>query len=244
MAEYSASFREGGAFQFNVETVIDLAYAARDYLGATPTIAIEFVGDHKISSDDLSQLLDDPYMRSLRIMKLKIDGSQYAAKPYRSCTIDIDPEWGFLGTVNVTLRGDRDAAVIARDRIEKILKGCLLWYWPLFRPIGPGFFAFRMCLAAVAVFVSIFAAYTLLRGVPASQRDALTQAGEALILTPFFYQIGAFFRNRLFPKLLFNFGKSADSIRVAAYWRNLVFVGVGLAVATGIVATLITDRFK
>ncbi|SDH55680.1 MULTISPECIES: hypothetical protein [Bradyrhizobium] len=244
MADYSASFREGGALQFDAASINDLATAARDYLDTDPKVTIEFVGDHKISSTDLKQLLDDPYIRSLQIKLIKIDGSQYKVEPRRSFDLSVDPDFSFMGAVDVTIRGDRDAAVMVRDKIEKTLRGCWLWYARLFRPIDPTFAAFRLVFATLAIFASIFATYTVIRGFPATSEDALKQGGETLLLTPLFYQVTAFLKRRLFPKLLFSIGKSSDAVNAAAYWRNIVFVAVILAIIASIAATLITDRFK
>jgi hypothetical protein len=244
MADYSASFREGGALQFDTASIDDLAKAARDYLDSTPMVTIEFHGDHKISSEDLNQLLDDPYIRSLRIKAIKIDGSQYKIQPRRSFEISIDTDFAFMGAVGVSIKGDRDAAVMVRDRVEKTLKGCSLWYAWLFHPIAAQFVAFRVIIAILAIFAALFTAYTLLRGFPRTPEAALWQVGEAVLYTMFFYQIAAFLRNRLFPKLLFNIGKSSYAVSAAAYWRNIVFVAITLAIITGIAATVITDRFK
>lgn len=242
MAEYSAYFSDAAPLEFGVEEIRDLIKAARDYLGAGPKITIEFGGDHRISSDDLDQLLSDPYVRSLRINALKIDGSRYDDKEYRACTIDIEPH-AFVGVVRINLRGERDSAVTARDTLERTLRGCLLWYWPLYRPYGPGFMTFRLIVTSLVMFSVIFAVYSIFRGIPVS-KDVLTQAGEAALWMPLALQLVVALRARLFPRLLFSFGKSAEVAKTAAYWRNTVFVGILLAVATGIIATLITDHFK
>jgi hypothetical protein len=244
MADYSASFREGGALQFDPASIYDLAAAARDYLDTNPNVTIEFSGDHKISSMDLKLLLDDPYIRSLQIKSIKIDGSQYNVEPRRSFDLSIDPDFSFMGAVGVTIRGDRDAAVAVRNKVEKTLEGCWLWYARLFRPIDPAFAAFRLIFATLAIFAAIFAAYIVIRGFPTTPEDALKQGGETFLLTPLFYQVTAFLKRRLLPKLLFNIGKSSDAVSAAAYWRNIVFVAIVLAIITSIAATLITDRLK
>jgi hypothetical protein len=244
MAEYSASFREGGALQFGQDSVRDLVKAATDFTGEAAQVTIEFRGDHKIAASDLDQLLNDSYVRSLMIISIRIDSSRYRPAPRRTVDVKISSEYLTLGAISVSIDGDRDASIVTRDRIEKIVRGCWTWYSRFYRPFQTEFQVARVVVVFIIVFLLLFAAFLILRGIPHSPDELAERAAEALLLSPSFYFVLAFLRNRLFPKLLFNLGKSADVAISAAYWRNIIFVGVGLAIVAGIATALITDRFK
>ncbi|MGY4506608.1 hypothetical protein [Bradyrhizobium sp. USDA 3650] len=244
MAKYSASFFDGGALQFDENSIRDLVSAGRNYLETAPTITLEFDGDHNLQSDDLENILSDPYIRSRNIISVQINGSRYRPEPARSFQVKISSEYATLGSVRLSIEGDRDASIVTRNQVETTIRGCWTWYARLYRPIDVSFQLIRLISGWTLVYALLFSAFLKLRGFPETPEQLAKLAAETLFLSPTIYLIVAFLRNRLFPKLLFAIGKSADAVARAAYWRNFVFIGVGLALLTGIAATLITDRFK
>jgi hypothetical protein len=48
-------------------------------------------------------------------------------------------------------------------------------------------------------------------------------------------------RARLFPRLLFDIGKSSESVKRASGWRTFVFGSVGVALIVGIAGSLIAN---
>jgi len=209
-------------------------------------VTLEFRGSHKIEGVILDQVLSDPYVRSLKIISIRIRGSRYKKEnsPSRSVEIRIDSEFLNSGPISISIDGDRDASIAIRDRIEKILKGCWVWYSRAYRPVGIPYQVTRFFVGCAIAFSLVFVALLPIRGLPHSPEEFLKLAAESLLLTPSSYILLAFLRARLFPRLLFNIGKSADAVSSAVYWRNTLFVGLGLAVLAGIIGTLITDRLK
>lgn len=245
MAAYSTSFGEGGALQFDRETIEDLARIVKSFLGEDSGIVFEFEAGHKIESKSIDELLSDPYVRSLRIIVIRISGRVYRKDlPSLSINIKIDSEVSFSLPVSISIDGDRDECVATRANLENLLKGCWLWYAKLYRPIGPEYSAARTILGWCASLAVVLAATLLISGLPQTKIELVE-----ILFSSFSFSFGchyalSFVQKRSFPKLLFNFGKSADQVGAAATWRQVFFGGFLLAITSSIIATVIMNRLN
>jgi hypothetical protein len=244
VAEYSTSFQEGGGLKFDTESIQDLINAAKDFLGEPPTITIEFRGDHKIAANSPNQIFGDTYIRSLPIISIKISGMRYQPPQNRSISIKISKENWALGPAFVDIDGDRDASVVTRDRVEKIIKGCVLWYCMFYRPVGPAFAVARFLGTWILVLVMGIALNLWFWGVPKSPDEFGQRIVGLVLLSPALVAVVFFLRDRLYPLVLFNIGKSADSVRSTTYWRNILFAGLVLGVIASTLSTFITGHGK
>jgi len=206
-----------------------------------PSVAINFVGDHEIQGEDLDTLLNDPYVTSKKIVTIKIRGHNFYIKPTRSASVNLSSEFGV--ECRCSIEGDRDAALLLRNQIEETLQGCAPWYAKLYLPSGTTSDGVRLGIGlticwTIAVVLAIF-----LTTVPGHKIDLLflmQWSGCGFVLL----WIWLFLNRQMFPRLLFDIGKSAEKVAASKYWRNTVFVGLVLAVIAGVVSSLITDRLK
>jgi hypothetical protein len=240
MAEYSTDINRRGPFIFDRVAITTFYDLIRKFLlNDRPTVSIGFVGEHSIQSDDIDSLLEDAYVSSRQIVKIGIEGSNYALKPRRSGSITLSSEYG--QEVRVSIKGDRDPSTLLRGEIEGILHGCTPWYARLYLPAGSIYDGIRMGIGFVVCWAITVA--VPLAATPGQKIDVLfllSSSGFGLwVLLAWL-----FLNRRMFPRLLFDIGKSAEKVSAAKYWRNTVFVGIILAVLTGFITTQLTDRLR
>jgi hypothetical protein len=242
MAGYSTEINRRGPFVFDRAAIRSLCASLRKFLcNDRPVVSFGFVGDHSIESDDIDSLIGDDYVSSRRIVKIKIGGTNYHIKPSRSATITLSSEYGV--EVRASIGGDRDPSLLLRNEIESMLESCTPWYARLYLPAGHTYDGARLAIGFTICWV-IVVAIALLQAPPPDRKIdiwfLLQWSGSGVMLL----WAWLFINRRMFPRVLFDIGKSADQVAAAKYWRNTVFVGVVLAVIAGVVATLITDRLK
>jgi hypothetical protein len=244
MAEFSTDLRLSGAFIFNGKAVIALYESIKKFVGEEPNVTIEFEGGNKIHGNDAKLLMDDPYITTRPIVNLSIDGrTSYQAEIRRSASISLSSEYSFQASSSI--RGDRDGSLLLRHEIEEICKGSAAWFSNLYLPTGNNYDATRIAFGFLVCWVIAFfaVAYTLSQSVSVLKIDLwflFQRAVDGVILL----WIWLFLNRRLFPRILFDIGKSSERVKSAQHWRSTVFGGFILAVIAGIVATIITDRFK
>jgi hypothetical protein len=145
--------------------------------------------------------------------------------------------------VSITVDGDRDACVATRAHHENLLKGCWSWYAKLYRPVAPEYAAVRVISGWFLALGVVLASTLIISGIPQ------TKFVISVFFSSFSFSFGCYYvlffiQKRLFPKLLFNFGKSSEQVRAAVIWRQLFFGGFLLAITTSVIATIIMNRIK
>jgi hypothetical protein len=234
MADYSASFTKHRAYTVDKATLVEIIQIAKTFLGKDPDISIHLRDDHQIEDTNLNALLADTYVRGKYIERVTIGGRSRSQDVMRSFLVDF--EWELLSVIRVNVSGERDRSIAARDEIENILKGAEFWYSPMFLPKTRFLFLLASMLVPVTVGIALTLYLTWLVGLKVGTESISIWAlpigvGLAMIYLTL--------KDRLFPKITFNIGRSANRARYAGYWRNFIFTSV----LVGIVFKLSIDHF-
>jgi hypothetical protein len=242
LAEFSTSFSKTGGYIVTRDAIMDLYAACSEFAGSPPRMTIELAGNFNIQGSDVIELLDELYVKSKPILRLRIDASGRLNNAHRrSVSISLTNEssgirsWG--SSIDVSLSGEKAGTVAARDEIEARLAGLRKWYSLML----PNNDAMDFLLFLVVLVCSLFlTGYIFFRYLNPNSGSTPTLAELSGFLCQWFVTVVAiaFLRKKLFPKLLFDIGKSADQIRRVAFWR----VSVCGAVLLGVAINLLSDR--
>jgi hypothetical protein len=128
-----------------------------------------------------------------------------------------------------------------RHKVD-ILKACQSWYFFLFQQSGWKFVAGMAALMFLPMMAVGSLSYLFWIRMPHLKSSVLFPISIVATLI-FCYLIG---RSALllFPKIVFDFGKSASIGRRAAFWRNVTGTGILLALLVGVVGGLIVEKIK
>lgn len=227
MSGYSTSFSRYRAYNVTPVALAGLVSAANAFLETSPTITIHMEDDHDMAGVELDDLLADSLVRNKIIKRVDIDGRKTLREPLVSRSISITFEADFLQVVKVGISGERDRSLTARREIETILEGAEYWYAPIFLPRTMLVFQVSIFLPiALAAVAAVFLTW-LFGGV-------VTQTSVTFwVLLPFAILLGVYFglKDRIFPKLTFDIGRSADRIQSARYWRNILLTSIIIGIA-------------
>lgn len=219
---YSTSFRKRGGFIFDVDSVVHLCRIVRDYCGVAPTLRINLEGDHTIEDTDESILESDSYVRSNRIISLRIETP--LGTPGRYAQVELSRS--SLSAVEVRIIGEQTAAIALRSQLENFLQGRRQWYSWLY--LGEGTLASAVSLLSLTVLCWVGVAVLHFVFWPESiKHDGVGTliAFEGLLLG----LVLLLFAQKMFPRLAFDIHKSGSVVRMAAGLRWFIFVAIGLA---------------
>jgi hypothetical protein len=233
MADYSASFTKNRAYSVDKATLVEIVQVAKTFLGKDPNISVYLQDDHKIEDTNLDALLADTYIRGKYIERVTIDGRNRDQHVWRNVLVDF--ECDLMRVIQVSVAGERDRSISARDEIENILKGAELWYSPMFLPKALPLFVVSM-FSPLIIGIALALYLTWLVGLEV-RRDFVSI--WALVIYAGLLASYLTLKDRLFPKLSFSIGRSANRVRYAGYWRNFIFASL----LVGIVLKLSIDHF-
>jgi hypothetical protein len=234
MPDYSTSFAKFRAYNVTPDTLASIVNAAKKFIEASPTITVYLEDDHNIEDTNLDALVADSFVRGKQIKRITIDGRKTLFDPLVNRSISVNFEVDLLHVAEVRIAGERDRSLAARREIETILEGAETWYAPMFWPRS-------MLLFQLSIFIPIIASIALgvlvtwLLG--AEIRKDFVSGWTVVPVAAF---VSAYFglKNRLFPKLTFDIGRSASRIQSARYWRNFLLTSI----LVGIVLKLAIDH--
>lgn len=238
MANYATSFDKAGGFSFSEQSIKDLWKEAREFTTGHVSISVELEGGHSVTLNEISELFDDAFIRSNYITLMTISGSRYDLNPTKRISIALRNQ-PLIGAVGFSISGERRECAAKRTEIENILNGRKLWYskWIYEMP--------SRLLIALFIFSGLIQPVidkiVLSIGLDPSFKSNLIVGfpiyGACLVLA-------SALRPRMFPKVIFEFGKSGTIGRRADFWRNFVGGGILLAFIVGIASTLFLDFIK
>ena len=238
MAEYATSFDSAGAYSFDAESIKDLWEQVKRYVGDEAQISVNLEGDQRIKLKDVAELVDDAFIRRNFIEELSISGAVYGVKPHKAISVTLR-RTSFLDTVSVSLSGDREECTARRVEIENILAARQLWYWFAFARTKWRYFFAGSATVAIAIGIAIL--IFRLFNIPDTLWTFLgiyfgSYVGVSIV--------SAMIGRLMFPKLVFEIGKSTKLGERAKLWRNVMGVVIGLGLIVGVVAGLIVEKMK
>jgi hypothetical protein len=223
MATYATSFTKRGGYSFDERAIADLWNQAKSFVGDDANITVKLEGDHEIRLKEVNELFEDAFLRHNFIEQLSIYGSDFRAEPVKNISISL----GYY--VWVSISGDRQECAVKRTEIENILGGRRIWYSKLFAGGVVKWFLGGVIVSGIINFVA-----ERIRRRVGLDDSFLSATIIALPLIVLVVLLFATAKDRMFPRLVFELGKSAQVGKRAEYWRNAVGIGVVLAFVVGI----------
>ncbi|MHC4051512.1 hypothetical protein [Bradyrhizobium sp. 25ACV] len=235
MPDYSSSFTKYRAYNITPDTLGAIVSLVTKFTERPATITIYLDDDHEVKDTDLNALINDTFVKAQRIQRVKIDGrNRLGPDLVHSISISFDSDQ-LLRVVQVTIAGDRDRSIVARRELDTLLRGAEYWYSALL-PSRSSFLFFQLSFFVPIVIIAALSVYlTWLFG------GAVTESSiTGWVLVPAVVLLAGYFglKDYVFPRLTFDIGRSADRIKMASYWRNILLTGVVI----GIVIKLVIDR--
>lgn len=243
MDKYSTNFTRSGGYIFSRNPIVAIAKAVERFTGSTPKINIALADNHNVQSGDVDEVLADSYVINRLIERINItsmethkivDKKAVSNDRYVNVTLSVDR----FDSIDVDIRGDRDASVSLRGEIETIIDGQRQWYWWLTARMRSPFDALLFGATSFAFFV-LGAAITTAMG-----KEAKDGVWFAVLFAAAAMWLLFLLKKQLFPKLLFDIGKSGDRVQAAKAWRNVVLVVVALGFVVSVFASWFYDRAK
>ena len=240
MPEYSTDITKRGAFVVDSQRIKILNGTITKFLGRRPSIEIEFEGSYKISGSNLDELLADPYVGSKIIRTIQFSG--YADERRMTLRLGTDFNVARLVPVDIDIVSDNhNAMILARNTIEETITSHKQWYWIFMLPdIVPaliGYILFVPIVAGLFVFGTNWLFH--LEMINEKYISGYLVLAWAILATAIFY-----LKQQMFPKMIFDFGKSAEVARNAAWWRNFVGLVVIVGIIVGVIGALIVERIR
>lgn len=181
-SEYSSSFDLTGAYSFDEAAIVDLWNVGFAFTGeeGKTKIAIELEQDHKIESSNPTEILQDPYVKHRRIIRVNIDCTNYRADPSKRVSIELQVAPAPTAPISVRISGKRDASTAVRTEIENIIRGRRLWYsthvFPNSFAAAVAGFVLMALLCFMIVIGLLFAGFNPLLSVQEQWRQLVLQA--------------------------------------------------------------------
>jgi hypothetical protein len=240
MAEYSTEIMKRGAFVLSGERIKAIFALITDFLDAAPRIVVIFYGGYKIESADIEEALTDPYVGSKQIHTIEISGHNKGRRI--SLRLGVNYDVARLVPIELDIVStDHDAMIVTRNGIEEAMQAGMQWFSGLMLPNV--LLALMSYLLAVPIVTGLFVAginWFFHLDMISEKRVSLY-----LVLTWLALTVAVFYaKQQMFPKMVFEVGKSAKIAKRAEYWRNVVGVGIILAFVIGMVSAVFVERMK
>ena len=235
MAGYSTNFTKRGAYAVNQGTIMDLTAVVDDLVEEAPTIKFKLEQDHEIESKDAKEAFDDVYVKNKYIKSAEIQG--FGVKGAHA-SITFGPPNIIEDVIGVRMGGDREACVAARAKIESILQGSEQWYSKfMFQKEG---YAVAFTFAVPVLLLAAFTVIHLVLTPESFEKDKVP------VLLPLewliIWAVLVVLKGRMFPKIVFDIGKSASVGDSARSWRNVVGIVIAIGVPVAVAGGLIVER--
>jgi hypothetical protein len=235
MPDYSTSFDRYRAYTIGQETLAAIVKVAGDFIEASPTIKFYLEDDHTVEDTNLAALVSDTMVGGRNIQRVSVEGRKTLFSPLVSRSISVNFEVELHRIASVRIAGERDRSLAARREIETILAGAEIWYAPAILSRS------SLLLFQMSIFIPLFmamAAGVYVVWLFGGEVTTTTVSGWTLIVGAAFATVYFSLKDLLFPKLTFNFGRSANRIQYARYWRNFFLTSI----VVGILAKFAIDR--
>lgn len=141
--------------------------------------------------------------------------------------------------IQVRMNGDRESCVKVRTELENILQGSELRYSQFVVSHKFGFYIAYIIGIPALIFVALLIVHQLF-GLEMVHDDKIS----IWILVEWVVICAAFFglKKKMFPKMMFDIGRSTKVSESAIFWRNLVGIGVGVGLTMAVLGGLIVER--
>jgi hypothetical protein len=219
MAAYSIDSDLKGAFKINIDQVRELSRIISQYSLKPPSITIQFVNGHQISSDNVDDLAGDPILRSRRIKSISLStgfGPETRVSVRMSTKTMLPP-------VDIDISGTKDQCVGSN------------------RDIGEFFEQIRMRHGSIYKFPILAMIFCVLTGIfltwkvdPVSKEIDPNFVG--ITMTGVVLFIASKIRDILLPAMQFDIGRGSEDYKLryeVVKWIALTAVA-GTLLATGV----------
>jgi hypothetical protein len=245
MDRYSTNFTRSGGYIFSRDAIVLIAKEMARFTESEAKINIALADNHNVQSSDVDEVLSDSYVLNRLIERIDITSMSESkivdnkhVRNTRQASVTLSTNR--YESIDVDIRGDRDASVSLRGEIETIIDGQKKWYWWLAGRIPSPFDAILFGAACMAFLVLSIMVVAPLFGKDAT-KDLLWLAGLLAVLAMW---LSFSLRRKVFPKILFDIGKSGDLVQASGTWRNVILIVVALGFFVSVLASWFYDRIK
>jgi hypothetical protein len=237
MSVYQTTLSLRGGYNLDRQLLEEIFHHATVFVKGNVDVEIEFGDVHKLNSQDLEALLEDSLIRTDMITGVEIKGRNYEVEPRRSFDFEANSESVFRATCRLQVSGEQEISRALSDRIERLIRVKRQWYSPILLNDTES-----SLIIVIAVVLLIFALPIGIAWViNATPRAALIIFMiEALGFWIWLYVLNRL-RELLFPRLIFDIGRSAEVGKRSIGLQKFLFGAVFLTVILGVVASVIAN---
>jgi hypothetical protein len=238
VADFSIHLERKGAYSFSQDALVQIWTAIASSLESEPKIAIKIAGGPRIESTSMKEVLEDSHVQHQLIEDVRYEGSSYKNNQSRIVWVHLKQSSWPETPVEIHISGDKNSTGNLRDELANIIEGQELWYSKFTIPDHPVYVVPALIVAVIAAMAISIALNNWF--FPSLNSK---ESGGVVWFEAFFLLGAAFFlKARMFPKMIFEIGRSGRLGASARHWREVVGVGIILALLVGIATTYLTDR--
>jgi hypothetical protein len=217
MSDFSSKFIRRGGYSFDEGTVIDMVRQSSQFAQMDVEIEASLADGQTITSTNIQELLEDPYVRGNVIDQLVIRAWNTKAAPLLRHVMIILRNNAAGEGVLVLLRADRNSCTLTRAELQNLIDGRRQWYSRLFPTAG-----WLVLLKSIwSISVAVVTGMLVGLWVPGQVSLALWCALISLLTLG---TAGIYLMNTMFPMVLFEIGRSQRRAENARLLRNVVGV--------------------
>lgn len=203
-------------------------------------VEVTFEDAQSITTSNVQDLFEDSYVKGSVIQKLIIRVWNTKNAPELKHVMIILSSVGAEG-VSVILTSDRQSSTATRAEVQNLIDARRQWYSRLFP--SPGWLGLFQVIWYISV--AVFSGMLMGLWMPGQVSIALW---VALVSGLTMGTMGIYLMDAMFPRVLFEFGRSERRGASARTWRKTVGVtvilGLIIAVVGGILGELILERLR
>ncbi|RUX97455.1 MULTISPECIES: hypothetical protein [unclassified Mesorhizobium] len=192
----SITKKQQGCYVFSRDQLTAISATIQKHIGKLPTVTIELMNERSITSDNIDELLKDPFIESSRISSISYSVFEYNI-PNR-VSVRLRETW--MAPVSYEISGERNVCLALEQSITSVIGASKKWYTWINVHNYPG-------LLQMAIVFPLAAGVGILVALPFSK------AGDAKPPGIFFFVFAALIfgipwaSGKVIPKTVFNFGR-------------------------------------
>lgn len=237
MASYYSLVEKKSSYRVDDELLLDLHKEIVSFLEAEATCTISLRDQHTISSNNPTELLADPLVKSKLVQDISISAHTVVSGTFRR--IDLSVSLNRLNTVSLTISGETDRCVAFRAKIEQLLSSRREWY-SRFRYSHFSWVSTLYFISSFVLFYYLASRYLpLLEPKVLEERYADAAVTLKTIIAAALSVLSAYAVRFLFPLVVFDFGRSKIVAQYTRQIRSIVLVVIGIGILVNLSSSYI-----
>lgn len=230
VSNFSSKFVRRGGYSFDEATIVEMVRRSSQFADMDVDVEITFEDGQQITTSKVEDLFDDSYVKGSIIKQLVMRAWNTKQTPaLKHVMVILRNE--FSEAISVVLTADRQSSTTTRVELQNLIDGRRQWYSSLFPTAAWLSILQIIWLISVAIAGGILVSVWMPGQVSIALWVALVSVFTVGVL-------GIRLMDAMFPRVLFEFGRSERRVGNARMWRNTIGGGVMLALIVAIAGAI------